>query len=686
MRAIDGLRALSVVAVLLFHAGVPGASGGYLGVSVFFTISGYVITRSLVARADARHGRAPLALGQFYARRARRLLPASLATIVVCAVLARLGALPSLSGQALRWTTLHGANWYQWDSGSDYAALFAGQGGDRDPLVHFWSLAIEEQFYAVWPLVMLVVLRLPRRGRLWTVTALAAGLAGVTIALGDSGDPRTAYYHTLFRVPEILIGCALAVLVGTVSLGAHTRRAAGLVGPAGLVALAVAVIATDSGSGAWPYRGLLPLLAVVSAAVIWAACVPGRFAAALAWRPLVELGRISYGVYLFHWPIFVILLERGWSWAAVAGVGIPLAVTLAGLSFHGAELPLTRIRGAVRPTLATGLAAMLLVLGVVTLTAGRSAPAVALPELDPAVLAAVDFVPGTASPSSSPSSSPSPTGAAASTAPATTTPAATATPASTPASAADTTGSTTSSTSTTTAAPREPLRVLVVGDSTAESLSVGLTEWALTHPELQVSVAAFGACGLVQGGEYALAMLDAALQLECAERHARTIPDALPLADVVVVLVTLADVWERSWDGGATWLGPHDPEFRTRLADDYAAFADSVRAAGVPTLLWLRPPVSSYDGGRGATAEASFTDGTQEWIESVVAGLAAAEPGRVAIGDLRGWYEASPLAGDPAARLDGTHFSREASAAITRDWLVPQLAALPHRSTRPGVG
>src|SRR5690606_4110380 len=134
-------------------------------------------------------------------------------------------------------------------------------------------------------------------------------------------------------------------------------------------------------------------------------------------------------------------------------------------------------------------------------------------------------------------------------------------------------------------APR-PMRVLVVGDSTAQSLSVGLTQWALDHTEVQVSVAAFGACGLMRGGEFRLGMLDAALQIECAERHAQTIPDALPLADVVVVLVTLADVWGRSWDGGTTWLGPADDAFRERLAADYTAFAGQVAAAGVPTLLW----------------------------------------------------------------------------------------------------
>ena len=177
-----------------------------------------------------------------------------------------------------------------------------------------------------------------------------------------------------------------------------------------------------------------------------------------------------------------------------------------------------------------------------------------------------------------------------------------------------------------------------------------------------------------------MGMLDAALQIECSVRHAETIPAALPLADVVIVLVTLADVWERSWDGGATWLGPDDDEFRQRLATDYAEFADRVIDAGVPTLLWLRPPVSSFapDGG-DRRDEATFTNGAQAWIESVVAELAAEHPGRVAIADLRTWFEESGMAADPTARPDGTHFSAPAAARISAEWLGPQLAALPHR-------
>jgi len=672
--AIDGLRALAVLAVLLFHAGFAGASGGYLGVSVFFTISGFVITRSLVERAATRPAhRAPLALGQFYARRVRRLLPASLATIVACTIAGRAGWLPTVSAAELRWTVLNGANWYQWRNDGDYAAVFAGRGGDRDPLVHFWSLAIEEQFYVVWPLVMLVLLRLPRRTATGAVAGLTVGLGAAVLAVGPNAGAPTVYYHTLFRAPEVLVGCLLALTAGHLTLTSHRVQWARWVGLAALAGVLVAV-SLSGGSGAWPYQGLLPLFAVGSGLVILAATVPGPVATVLGARPLVEIGRVSYGTYLYHWPIFVVLFARGWSPTAVAALGIPLTLALAAASFHLAELRITRARLAVRPTLVGGLATVAAVVAATTLTAGPTSTTLALPTLDPHVLAAVDFVPeggpSTPPPTAQPTTAPPPATASTDSSPPT------ASSTSPPPAAA----STTSVGPTTVPAPR-PMRVLVVGDSTAQSLSVGLTQWALDHTEVQVSVAAFGACGLMRGGEFRLGMLDAALQIECAERHTQTIPDALPLADVVVVLVTLADVWGRSWDGGTTWLGPADEAFRERLAADYAAFADQVAAAGVPTLLWLRPPVSSYgvDGGP-ANVEVSFTDGTQAWIESVIAELAATAPSAVAIADLRWWLEQSGLADDPAARPDGTHFSADAALQISDEWLVPQLLELPRRN------
>ncbi len=162
--ALDGVRALAVVAVLLFHGGVSWLTGGYLGVSVFFTLSGFLIT-TLLVRETATSGRVDA--GRFYARRARRLLPASLVCIAAVCVLAAAGAFKGVSGlrRDVLGALLQVFNWVKLGSGQSYADLTTAASGLRHPLDHYWSLSIEEQFYWVWPVAVLGLVRLSRVDR-----------------------------------------------------------------------------------------------------------------------------------------------------------------------------------------------------------------------------------------------------------------------------------------------------------------------------------------------------------------------------------------------------------------------------------------------------------------------------------------------------------------------------------------
>ncbi len=332
IRALDGVRGAAIVAVLLFHSGF--LNGGYLGVDLFFVLSGFLITSLLLSEWRQRHG---VRLSAFWARRARRLLPALFLMLGGVALYCAFVALPSQVGQ-IRGDELatlgYVANWRQIVIGGNYFAIF----GAPSPLNHTWSLAIEEQFYLVWPLVIVGLSVLAATKRLApkvfvtaTVGALALGAYTIIYSLAGGSGARV-YFGTDTRAPSILLGAALAA--GVASWGT-VRSTAGraAIEILGLVGVGWLTWAWLSLGGQDPFleRGGLLLCGVAGVAVIAAAAHPrrGPIAAALSFRPLVWLGLISYGVYLWHWPIFVWLNPdrvglNGW-----ALFGVRLAVTLA---------------------------------------------------------------------------------------------------------------------------------------------------------------------------------------------------------------------------------------------------------------------------------------------------------------------------------------------------------------------
>jgi peptidoglycan/LPS O-acetylase OafA/YrhL len=320
MPGLDGLRALAVLAVIAYHLGLGWAPGGLLGVGVFFTLSGYLITDLLLAQL-ARRG--SIRLGRFWLARARRLLPALfLMLIVTVAWVTVIGPHQPLDFRdAVLSAALYVNNWWLVFHDVSYFADF----GPEMPINHLWSLAVEEQFYIVWPFLLLLGVHLVRetprasgvRPRLAAVTGGLAAASAIAMAVlyEPSLDPSRVYYGTDTRACELLAGAALAMIWPsrrlTANVSAGARRTLDGLGVAGLVAIALMVWRTDQFSS-FLYQGGFALLAVATVLVVAALAHPAtRLGVALGWAPLRWLGVRSYGIYLWHFPIIVLTTPSG---------------------------------------------------------------------------------------------------------------------------------------------------------------------------------------------------------------------------------------------------------------------------------------------------------------------------------------------------------------------------------------
>lgn len=339
---LDGLRAVAVLAVLAYHLGFGWAEGGLLGVEVFFVLSGYLITDLLVNERQ-RSGR--VHLGQFWLRRAKRLLPAlfvMLAAVVVWATLvdpARLAAVRSDLPAAV----FYASNWWFIFRHVSYFARF----GPPSPLGHLWSLAIEEQFYVVWPLVVVAALRLARWRRALvalTILGAAASAAEMAVLYVPGGNPTRVYDGTDTRAFALLIGAALALLLprarafGPVSHGA--RRLLEAVGGVALVGIFVLLWRTGEYS-TFLYRGGMVALSVLTALVIAVTIHPGaRLGRLLGAEPLRWLGERSYAIYLWHYPVIVLTTPVGARPSLARGtLQVASSVVLAAVSWRFVEQP-----------------------------------------------------------------------------------------------------------------------------------------------------------------------------------------------------------------------------------------------------------------------------------------------------------------------------------------------------------
>jgi peptidoglycan/LPS O-acetylase OafA/YrhL len=358
---LDGLRTVAVYLVLMFHAGLSWFVGGFVGVDRFFCLSGFLVTNVLIAELRETGS---LRIGRFYSRRIRRLLPAAVVVVVAtCLAFTLLWSVvrrASIVGDAVS-ALLYYANVHFLSASGDYFAADI----DKSPFLHFWSLSIEEQFYALFPLLLLLLFRLGRGHRR---AVLLGGLSLVLVlSLADqiwlaTRNVDRAYYGTDARLYQLLAGALL-----TVALTYTSRRlrhsSAHLLAVVGLIGLVVVASGLVDLSASWRGIAAAAMSILVLAGLAQADGSP--LSRLLSTRPMAYLGRISYGTYLWHWPVIVALrsvMDSGPLSTAILAFG--LATGLAALSAELVELPIRRAPGLDRftwPVVLAGLSVSVLV-------------------------------------------------------------------------------------------------------------------------------------------------------------------------------------------------------------------------------------------------------------------------------------------------------------------------------------
>lgn len=698
--ALDGLRAVAVAAVLLFHGHVTLFRGGHLGVTVFFTLSGFLIT-SLLLLERSSTGR--LDLPRFWLRRARRLVPAMLLCLPLIALVVRQSPTPvrsGLLGDALA-SSAWLANWRFVLHHETYSDLFSLP----SPFQHFWSLGVEEQFYLAFPLMLAVVL-----GRTMVVTR-RFGLTMIVLSLtvastvqlvrlnGTGGAFTRAYYGTDTRAAELLVGSLLALaLCRPTGLHPFTRigrRRMSFLGMLGLGGLTAAFVTANLGSP-FLFRGGFLAISLCTAAVIAAAVqadsLPARM---LSVDPLVRVGMVSYGVYLFHWPLFLLLTRdsTGLSGASLLLLRVSATLTLAALSFFAVERPIRRGPLSVGLSLTgwtlgatAGVTAVALAAGVVPLppSGGSTGPLEALGSRPTAALRAPGLAaapsnlvrPGTGR---NPSKSGSARGRSRAT-------------------IGGQDGKTQSRT-----IPRAPLRtrggsvprefagdpgktpvppapdvppgalkVVVVGDSIGNNLGRGLAAWAHGRTDVVIYNLAVPACPFSRGRDRRLSPdkifdVDPACTWWDDGTSARRQALEKFGPDLIVSQDAINEVFDRrlpQWNG---WRSPGQSQFDSWLANEYqtvfsqwASNGASVLVTNAPCGDWSR----SFQGVQQPKVRIAALNVTYNALPGVTQ---ANLNQRVCP---NGQYR-DEVEGVANARPDGFHFTDEAATALARNWLGP---------------
>lgn len=618
---LEGLRGLAVVAVLFFHGGFEWAKGGFLGVSTFFTLSGYLITSNVLRSALGAGG---LDLRSFWLRRFRRLMPAALAAILLAAIYTILAGDPlqrqNFFGDSAS-SLFYVANWHLIFSGQAYADLFA----QPSALLHFWSLAIEEQFYLFFPLLAFVGLVRLRWNRLQFGAAMAGLLLvsmACTFGLGLSNN--AIYLGTETRMGEILVGSLLAVVLTDLRTRtvAEDRLTVGPVlaglGLFGFIVSIVAYITVDQ-SAQWLYAGGLTLFSLVSLSLILGAMTPvGPARWLLASTPLRRLGLISYGIYLYHWPIFLLLspTNTGLSDAVLFVPRVAISIGLASLSYRFLETPI-RTGGRILdlpPVRTAGVAIAGLL--AISLLITSTAPAPTL-----------DFAADEASLNRE-----------------------------TAEQSVDQFGS-------------RPV-LAVFGDSTMLSIYLGLSRTSAKGGPMQTRGGApkLG-CGLV--GSMEIQRKSESPHLPTAECDWKKIwsdyyATASTPPEICAVSFGPWDAGKHRFPGTDEWLHPGDTKYDEVLEAEVLESSDFLASKGCK-VVWITS-VPTAAGKTGANAELAAHPEWQTSMNETVKRAVARRKGTVGVVDFAKWYASTPRP-DATNRPDGIHFVEASAMAVSDAWL-----------------
>ena len=720
VRGLDGIRALSVLAIIAFHTGLNSVPGGFYGVDAFFVLSGFLITSLLVREWS---GSGTIRLRRFWAARARRLLPALFLLIaaigIVLAVVPRVLATPDIVGDALS-TMFYVSNWYSIHGGVTYFSLST----QPSPLLHTWSLAIEEQFYLVWPLVVLGVLKLgtarrsrrSRRSRrqadhrpvnvlgggqlllvgpspvhddpawtrrrrlhvLFAVACLGSLASAVLMAfLAPNGYTTRAYYGTDTRAQALLVGAAIAIGLSLWKDGSGRRwftRLASVLALAGVAGTA-ALWATTSENSTFAFSGGFMVASLAAGAVVLGCAVAPRSLVVrlLELPPLPQWGRISYGVYLWYWPVLLVMTGQRLHWGVyplfLARVGVTVAI--AALSYDLVEMPVRR--GALRHWRSWVAAPIGAAVAISAVFLSTLVP-VGAAELQGSQLA-IRAPTATAAPST-----------------------ATATPATTAVSS-DLSPALPAATSTSNSTSTKPVKVLLVGDSIAGTLGVGLAQEADQY-NVQIANEGTPGCSLSMQTQIKVLFYAVAPDAPCDVDNN---PDSLLTTwrkwvdaynpDVVVYLAR-GETFDQ--EVGGQWQNIGQSGFESYLAARYRQAIAVLGSKGASVVLMTTP---YYDSGASPAgtpwpedAPARVTADNATIRQVAMATPAGTDGSRVYVFDLNAVVSPdrvfSPTVDDINVRCgDGVHFTRSGGIYVGQR-LAPELAALgqAHADTSPGGG
>ena len=640
--ALDGLRAVALLIIMGFHFGVGWLQGGFFSLDIFYVLSGYLITGLLLGEYRRRSG---IVLSAFWLRRARRLLPALLIVLVVVTAYVRFVAPPGLY-PGFRMSALSAlfyfSNWWQIASSSNYFVAH----GPVSPLTHTWSLAVEEQFYLVWPLVVLAVLHGSRtfaRGvrNLLGLAAIGTVASAVAMAVlyGPTANLTRLYFGTDTHAQSILLGavvaCALTLVqmrrgdtgMAPTAAGATARRLLtvfGLVGFAGTLALT----STLTGTSPLAYQGGFLLSASAAAAIILGAvCVPGGpIARFLSVRPLVWIGTVSYGAYLWHFPVYVALdtPHTGLDGTALLGARFGATFALAAASYYLVERPV--MFGAFwRRLRALAPAAAALAATVAVVVVGSVVPVAAAPVATSTLTSAEHGALARAG-----------------------------------------------------AFSTRPVRFMLVGDSMAVTLAIGLEVDSVRHYGVRFINDETLGCDL---DDLPVIIADQVDQPVSACTHWRplwTAEVARTHPNVVGMLIGRWDLCDHISDGQVVHVG--QPAWDAHLYDEIDQAVDIFSAHGAKVVLFTMPDIDAADEAPGSAAYPENSQIRVDEFNAIVRRVAAHRRSTVTLIDLN--HELDPhgsfqlAIGDVTVRwTDGVHISR-AGGVWLQPFILPTVGAV----------